>query len=246
MSSYKCFARFYDELTENAEYVKRSDYIYDFLNQEGIASGVILDLACGTCSVSLELAKKGYRIIGLDLSENMLAIASEKLSDNGCDFSLVKGNMTDFSLDKKVDSVICSLDSINHLNSLSDVERAFSCVYNSLKNGSLFIFDVNTIYKHNEILSENTFVFDEEDYYLVWDNEHIDDTSVRILIDMFIFNGETYDRESEEFVETAYETEELLTALCDVGFKCLGVYDELTHNAPKPDSQRLYFVCKKE
>lgn len=246
MSSYKCFARFYDELTENAEYVKRSDYIYDFLNQEGITSGMILDLACGTCSVSLELAKKGYRIIGLDLSENMLEIASEKLSDNGCDFSLVKGNMTDFSLDKKVDSVICSLDSINHLNSLSDVKRAFSCVYNSLKNGSLFIFDVNTIYKHNEILSENTFVFDEEDYYLVWDNEHIDDTSVRILIDMFIFNGESYDRESEEFVETAYATDELLGVLRDVGFKRMGVYDELTHNAPKPDSQRLYFVCKKE
>lgn len=246
MSSYCDFARFYDELTENVEYEKRCKYIKSFLDKYNITGKIVLDLACGTCSVSLPLAKCGYKIIGVDLSDEMLEIASEKLFECGCDFSLIKANMSDFALPERVDAAVCSLDSINHLNSSDDVKKAFSCVYNSLKENSIFVFDVNTIYKHNQILSDNTFIFDEDDYYIVWDNEHIDDRNVRVLIDMFIFNGSSYDRRSEEFTETAYEIDELKKMLYDTGFSSVEVYDELTENKPRSDSERLYFVCKKD
>ncbi|WP_444244677.1 class I SAM-dependent DNA methyltransferase, partial [Eubacterium sp.] len=180
------------------------------------------------------------------LSEPRPEIATQPLCQCGCEFSLLKAKMCDFALPESVDAAVCSLDSINHLNSSDDVKKAFSCVYNSLKENSIFVFDVNTIYKHNQILSDDTFIFDEDDYYIVWDNEHIDDRNVRILIDMFIFNGSSYDRRSEEFIETAYEIDELKKMLYDSGFSSVEVYDELTENKPRSDSERLYFVCKKD
>ena len=245
MSSYQTFAYLYDELTQNVEYEKRCDYILSFFEKNGIKSGTVLDLACGTGSMSIPFMKKGYNIIGLDYSEEMLEIASNRLSEVGNNFSLLKAKMQEFELSEKADACICCLDSINHLNNIDDVQATFKNVYDSLNNNGLFVFDVNTVYKHNEILADNTFVFDEDDYYLVWDNETVDDRTVRILLDMFLFNGENYDRFSEEFEETAYSVEELSTWLKNSGFVNIKVYDELSYDEPKNDSERLYFVCKK-
>lgn len=245
MSSYQTFAYLYDELTQNVEYEKRCDYILSFFEKNGIKSGTVLDLACGTGSMSIPFIKKGYNIIGLDYSEEMLEIASNRLSEAGNNFSLLKAKMQEFELSEKADACICCLDSINHLNNIDDVQATFKNVYDSLNNNGLFVFDVNTVYKHNKILADNTFVFDEDDYYLVWDNEAVDDRTVRILLDMFLFNGENYDRFSEEFEETAYSVEELSTWLKNSDFVNIKVYDELSYDEPKNDSERLYFVCKK-
>ena len=245
MSSYQTFAYLYDELTQNVEYEKRCDYILSFFEQNGIKSGTVLDLACGTGSMSIPFMKKGYSIIGVDLSEEMLEIASNRLFEAGNSFSLLKAKMQEFELSEKAEACICCLDSINHLNNINDVLATFKNVYDSLNNNGLFVFDVNTVYKHNKVLADNTFVFDEDDYYLVWDNEAVDDRTVRILLDMFILNGESYDRFSEEFEETAYSVEELSSLLNKVGFVDIKVYDELSYDEPKNDSERLYFVCKK-
>ena len=245
MSSYQTFAYLYDELTQNVEYEKRCDYILSFFEKNGIKSGTVLDLACGTGSMSIPFMKKGYNIIGLDYSEEMLEIASNRLSEVGNNFSLLKAKMQEFELSEKVCACVCCLDSINHLNNIDDVQATFKNVYDSLNNNGLFVFDVNTVYKHNEVLADNTFVFDEDDYYLVWDNEAVNDRTVRILLDMFLFNGENYDRFSEEFEETAYSVEELSTWLKNSGFVNIKVYDELSYDDPKNDSERLYFVCKK-
>lgn len=245
MSSYQTFAYLYDELTQNVEYEKRCDYILSFFEKNGIKSGTVLDLACGTGSMSIPFMKKGYNIIGLDYSEEMLEIASNRLSEVGNNFSLLKAKMQEFELSEKADACICCLDSINHLNNIDDVQTTFKNVYDSLNDNGLFVFDVNTVYKHNEVLADNTFVFDEDDYYLVWDNEAVDDRTVRILLDMFLFNGENYDRFSEEFEETAYSVDELSTLLKNSGFVDIKLYDELSYDEPKNDSERLYFVCKK-
>ena len=245
MASYVSFARFYDGLMEDADYEKRCDYLMELFRRHNHETGITLDLACGTGSMSIELIKNGFDVIGIDLSENMLEIASNRLLEYGENFSLLKGNMTDYRLDKSVKACICSLDSINHLNDINDVEKTFCNVYNSLDKNGVFVFDVNTIYKHNEILANNTFVFDEEDFYLVWDNEFVSDRVVRILLDMFVWNGKSYDRFSESFEETAYSIDELLDALCKAGFSDISVYDELTPNPPREKSERLYFICKK-
>ena len=102
--------------------------------------------------------------------------------------------MTDFELPHKVDCCVCSLDSINHLKDIVEVKKCFDCVYNSLNDGGVFVFDVNTVYKHKNVLGNNTFVFDEEDFFLSWDNEYLGDNTVRILLDFFVYNGKNYDR----------------------------------------------------
>lgn len=154
MSSYQTFAYLYDELTQNVEYEKRCDYILSFFEKNGIKSGTVLDLACGTGSMSIPFMKKGYNIIGLDYSEEMLEIASNRLFEAGNNFSLLKAKMQEFELSEKVDACICCLDSINHLNNIDDVQATFKNVYDSLNNNGLFVFDVNTIYKHNEVLAD--------------------------------------------------------------------------------------------
>ena len=243
MSIYNsAFAMFYDRLTENAEYEVRSEYISNFFSELGNVGKAVLDLACGTGTVSRYFYDNGFNVTGIDLSCDMLSIAKDKCPEA----EFFCADMTDFQLSSKVDLCICCLDAINHLVDENQVINCFRCVKNSLAEGGIFIFDVNTVYKHREILADNTFIFDEDDYYIVWDNEHIDDRNVRVLIDMFIFNGSSYDRRSEEFTETAYEIDELKKMLYDSGFSSVEVYDELTENKPRSDSERLYFVCKKD
>lgn len=240
MKSYNTFAKFYDELTDNVEYEKRSKYIYDFFKKNCANCNSVLDLACGTGSVSEYLADMGMEVIGMDLSDEMLTEACLKGIKRAV---FIKGDMTCFTLPQKVDCCICSLDSINHLKDIDEVKKCFDCVYNSLDNGGVFVFDVNTVYKHQCILADNTFVFDEEDFFLSWDNEYLGDNTVRILLDFFVFNGSSYDRYSEEFNEKAYTVEELKNILDK--FEIIGIYDEMTLDPPKSDSERIYFVCKK-
>ena len=241
MSSYKTFAQFYDDLTENVDYKVRSEYISNFFSDCNKKSVKLLDLACGTGTFSKLFSDMGYSVTGIDISEEMLTVAEEKCFGK---VNFLKGDITDFSLPDKYEFCICALDSINHLNGIDDVKKCFKCVYNSLEKDGIFVFDVNTVYKHKFVLADNTFVFDEEDFFLAWDNEYLGDNTVRILLDFFVFNGKNYDRYSEELCEKAYEIDELITSLN--GFEIIGIYDELTENPLKEDSERIYFVCKRK
>lgn len=238
MNSYKTFAQFYDELTDNVDYKVRSDYISNFFSRYSNGGNKVLDLACGTGTMTALLCEKGYDVTGIDLSCDMLSLASSK-----CDARFICADISDFDINEKFDYCICLLDSINHLNDVDDVNACFNCVYDSLNEDGLFIFDVNTIYKHNNILADNTFVFDNDGYFLSWDNEQMEDNVIRILLDFFVYNGKNYDRFSEEFYEKAYEIDELKSMLKN--FEIIGIYDELTENSPKANSERVFFVCKK-
>lgn len=239
--NYNHFASVYDELTANVEYQKRFDYLLSFFVKYNIGSGAkILDLACGTGSFSVLFSNAGYNVTGMDLSEEMLTVAASKCNGK---VRLIKGDMASFQLLQTYDACICCLDSINHLNEFEQVKSAIHCVHSSLKKGGLFIFDVNTVYKHNKILSGNTFVFDHENYFLSWDNEYISDGKVAIFLDLFVKNGENYIRYSEKFNETAYAVDALKCALKPY-FDIIGIYDDLSLNAPQKTSERLYFVCR--
>lgn len=245
MSSYGVFATVYDRLTENVEYEKRASYINGILKSNGIENAKLVDLACGTGSIAYQMLKLGHSVTGVDLSNDMLTVAQSKLCDFGDRVSLISADMTAFKPSFMADGVMCLLDSINHLNSREEVIKTFSSVYSYLKDGGVFIFDVNTVYKHREILGDNTFVFDNDDSYLVWDNELLDDRTVRILLDIFIFNGKAYDRYCEEFNEIAYYADEIKDMLSAAGFKNITAYDDLTLDPLRKNSERMYFVCKK-
>ncbi len=240
---YDRFALYYDELTENIDYEAGSDYISGFLKANGVNEGAsVLDLACGTGTMSLLLKSRGYNVTGVDISEEMLSVAAHKAQGS---IPFIKAKMQDISLAQPLDACVCCLDSINHLDDIDEVRKTFLRVHDCLKEGGIFIFDANTVYKHEKILADNSFVFDNENYFLAWDNELLDNATVRIILDFFVFNGNNYDRYTDEFTERAYEEDSLRAAL-DGLFDILGVYDELTLDPPKDNSQRICFVCKRK
>ena len=240
MESYNIFAKYYDLLTRNAEHKVRSDYISGFFNANDKESFKVLDVACGTGKIAEYLKNDGYDVTGLDLSEDMLSIASSRLGTK-----IIKSDMRSFDFNNGFNAVICNLDSLNHLTEKDGWIGFFKSAYNSLSENGSLIFDVNTVYKHKYVLADNAFVFDEEDFFLSWDNEFLEDNTVRILLDFFVFNEKNYDRYSEEIFERAFEIDEIKEMLSPY-FEVIGVYDDLTLETPKYDSERVYFICKRK
>ncbi len=240
MSRYNIFASYYDRLTENVQYKARAEYVSGFFSASKDGE-TLLDLACGTGTLAAYFSKMGYSVTGIDLSEEMLQAAYEKEIENAV---FIRGDMTDFTLPYKVDNCVCSLDSINHLTDIEEVKKCFKCAAEALNEGGVFVFDVNTPFKHKYVLADNTFVFDEDEFFLSWDNEYLGEYTTRILLDFFVFNGENYDRYSEEIIEKAYTIDELSDALVD--FETIGIYDDMSYDEPNDESERIYFVCKRK
>lgn len=247
MAAYGELAFFYDRLTDNAEYSKRCDYITDLLSENGVSEGILLDLACGTGNLSELFSQKGFDVIGVDISENMLSVATEKSYDKGLDILYLCQDMAELDLYGTINCAVCALDSINHVTDSDKVRKAIQKVGLFMEKGGVFIFDVNTRYKHREILGNNTFVYDLDDIYCVWQNT-LDEASdtVHIELDLFSSDGaRKYERFEEEFDEVIYDREQLEGWLKKYGFEIAGVYEEFTRQPVKPDTQRAVYVCRK-
>lgn len=245
MSEYSAFAEVYDRLTGNIEYSKRAEYIRTLLNRHGVSNGaIVLDLACGTGSLTVELAKAGYDMIGVDNSPMMLSAAQEKMYDNELSMLFLCQSMTELDLFGTIDAAVCTLDSLNHLETPEDIREAIAKVGLFMNNGGIFIFDVNTIYKHREILGNNTFVYDCDDVYCVWQNQLCDDDSVEINLDIFECEDGVYYRENESFKEIACPIEDYRKWLSQAEFEIIDIYDEMTFNPLCDTTQRAVFVAK--
>ncbi len=242
---YDSFAYSYDELTENVEYSKRAEYIGTLFARLGVNENAsVLDLACGTGSLTVELAKKGYEMIGVDLSEDMLARAQSKVWEEELDVLLLKQDVTELDLFGTIDACVCMLDSLNHLDCADDVRKAISKVGLFMNPNGIFIFDVNTIYKHRNVLANNTFVYDCDDVYCVWQNSLNDDDSVDINLDIFECEDEAYYRTNESFTERAYEIECYKKWLEEAEFEIIDIFDEMTENPLNDKTERAVFVAR--
>ena len=163
--SYSSFAPFYDALTENVDYKKRAEYIGEILAKFNIKDGLLLDLACGTGSLSVEFSKMGFEVIATDASPDMLAEARNKAMEAGENILFLCQKMQETDLYGTVRAIVCSLDSINHLENAYELRKTFRVLKNFIDDGGIMVFDVNTVYKHREVLGNNTFVYDEKDAY---------------------------------------------------------------------------------
>lgn len=245
-AQYTEFAGFYDGLTKNVGYGERARYIAQLLQRYSHAAGITLDLACGTGSLTAELAKMGFDVFGADASQDMLSIAQQKAAEEGLDILFLRQKMQGLDLYGTIDTCVCTLDSINHLTVKKDVEKTFCGVSLFMNPGGLFIFDVNTLYKHREILANNTFVYDTSQVYCVWQNRlDRDRATVHITLDFFERDGLCYRRSGESFSERAYGREELSAMLDGAGFDVLDVLGELSFETPRSDSQRNVYVARK-
>lgn len=247
MSGYSDFAAVYDSLMLNADYEKRAKYIEKLFKKYGKMPTLMLDLACGTGEFSAAFTKKGVEVIGVDISEDMLSIAREKAFDEGLDILYLCQAAQDLDLYGTVDGAICCLDSLNHITKKSELEKAIQKVSLFLEPKCLFIFDVNTPYKHKNVLANNTFVLENEEVYCVWQNEYNEKTvSTDITLDIFVEGEGVYERFTENFSERAYEITDLEELLKNSGFEVLGVFDDLTENPLTEKSERAIFVAKKK
>lgn len=245
--SYQSFAEFYDVLTDNVGYAKLSNYICSLLSEHGIDGGLLLDLACGTGTLSLLLADRGYSVIGVDSSEEMLSCAQSKLYEQKRDVMFLCQDMLKLDLYGTIDCAVCTLDSLNHLADLKDIQKALDKVSLFMNPGGIFIFDVNTLYKHRNVLCDNAFVYDCDKVFCTWQNTLCEDNStVRMELDFFAENNDgTYERFSESFNEKAYELSDIQSAAEKSGFEILNIYNELSKDKPGEKCERAVFVVKK-
>lgn len=245
--SYSVFAKYYDSLTRNVNYAAYADYLCRILDYIHHPSGLTIDLACGTGSLTLELAGRGFDVYGLDASPEMLSAAQRKAAEAGRNVLFVCQKMQQMDLYGTVDTAVCMLDSVNHITVAKDLQESFRRVALFLNPGGYFIFDANTMYKHRHILADNVFVYDTDDVYCVWQN-HCGARSARVAItlDFFEHSGSLYRRSSERFYERAYSEADLRAMLEKAGLCVEHVWAALSFEKPVPETDRLVFAARKK
>ena len=246
--SYDIFSSVYDILTENVNYQKISDRICSLLSQNEINGGLLLDLGCGTGTLSFLLEEKGFEIIGVDPSEDMLSVANEKKyeSDSSAIFLCQSGESLD--LFGTIDCAVSCLDTINHIDSLEKIRETFQRVSLFMNMGGVFVFDMNTPYKHKKILGNNVFFYDMDEVYCIWHNSYDDQNfKTDIELDFFIKNedNDDYQRYYENFSEYSYNICTIIEMLNDCGFELVGCYDDYSDEVVTYNTQRVTFVAKK-
>ena len=243
--SYACFSKFYDTLTSNIPYHSRGDYLHAIFQKNPPPGPILLDLACGTGSLSEVMASLSYDVIGVDNSEEMLMEAMNKKYDSGLDILYLCQDMTALDLYGTVDCCICALDSLNHLPDKAAVLKAFQNVNLFLAPGGIFVFDMNTVYKHEAVLSDKVFVYDTDEVFCVWQNSPCHDGVIDITLDFFSEqqNGK-YVRETETFCERAYSQKEVCELIEAAGLSLLACYQGDTFDAPNETTERIVYVTK--
>jgi ubiquinone/menaquinone biosynthesis C-methylase UbiE len=248
-TGYETFSFYYDALTENVSYPERAEY-FDRLIQKHLRSGgnVMLDLACGTGTMTEEMAKRGYDMIGVDYSAGMLSQAMEKKFAQGLDIQYVQQDMRNLELYGTVDVTLCTLDSLNHLPDFSAVTEVFRRVAEATEPGGLFLFDMNTLYKHRELLGNQIYLYETEEVYCVWENAlQPDGCTVEITLQLFqLCQDGRYRRQEEQITERAYAPEQVQEALENLGFSVIGIYHADTETPLTPESQRMVVVARKD
>ncbi len=243
---YNDFAYSYDALMSDVDYQKRTEYLCSLFNRFDRMPSLMLDLACGTGEFSNRFAKAGASVIGVDISYDMLSIAREKSAEQGNDVLYLCQDAAELDLYGTIDGAICCLDSLNHITDYERFCKAIGRVSLFLEKDRLFIFDLNTEYKHREILGNNTFVIDTDEVYCVWQNEYNKENNiVDINLDFFTPDGDGYFRTGESFCERAYTNEQIQNALEKAGLKIEAIFDDMSENAPSENSERVVYVTRK-
>ncbi|MDR2182988.1 MAG: class I SAM-dependent methyltransferase [Clostridiales bacterium] len=243
MDIYRDFAHVYDDFID-APYEDWADYIEEIWRAHGAAPKLVLDLACGTGNLTHVLAGRGYDMIGVDASAEMLSVAAQK----GTGILFLHQDMRSFELYGTVDAIICMCDSLNYLKDPADLSRVFALAHNYLNPGGLFVFDINSRHKYQNMLADNIFAGTDENAAYIWENCYDPQSKINeYYITFFVKDGDGafYRRFEEAHLQRAYGADEIKSALAGADLEYLAHYGELTFDAPKPDDARIFFVTRK-
>lgn len=248
MESYTSFAAVYDMFMDNIPYEEWASYVISLLREEGIDDGLVLDLGCGTGSLTEILAREGYDMTGIDLSPDMLQIAMEKRMESGRDILYLNQDMREFELYGTVRAIVSICDSMNYLLEKADLVQTLRLANNYLDPGGVFIFDLNTEHKYRDILGQCTIAEDREESSFIWDNNFDEETGINEYnLSLFIQEEEDlYRKYQETHYQKAYSLDEVRAAVEETGMELAAVYDAFTRNAPSEDSERVYVIAREK
>lgn len=244
--SYKSFARVYDLFMDNIDYPAWGEYLTGLLEEYGVKDGLVLELGCGTGSMTELLAQKGYDMIGIDNSPDMLEIAMEKRDESGHDILYLMQDMREFELYGTVRAAVSVCDSVNYILEEEELLEVFRLVNNYLDPGGIFIFDMNTPYKYEEVIGDTTIAENREESSFIWENYFDEETGINeYALTLFIREEAGLYRKYEEFhYQKAYDPQRVMELLEEAGLKFVAAYDAFSREAPREDSERIYLIAR--
>ncbi|NLI90231.1 MAG: class I SAM-dependent methyltransferase [Epulopiscium sp.] len=248
MEAYGDFAQVYDLFMQDVPYRKWAKHIETVWKKYNITPRIIAELGCGTGELTNYFAKKGIETIGIDNSAQMLAVAKEKSLVEGLDVLYLLQDMRDFELYGTVDSIYSTCDSINYILEEEELLQTFKWVNNYLDPGGIFIFDINSQYKYEEILADNTFAYNIEGGSYIWENYYDKEEGINeYLVTFFVEDSDgRYSKFEELHYERMYTLDDIANLLEKAGMGVEGVYDGYTFEKPRLDSDRLVFIAKEK
>lgn len=248
MDAYTEFARVYDLFMDNIPYEEWGEYLIGLLRENGVADGLVLELGCGTGTMTEILAEAGYDMIGVDQSEEMLEEAARKREESGHEILYLCQDMREFELYGTVRAIVCVCDSMNYILEEEEVLGILtSAARNYLDYGGLFIFDLNTEYKYREILGEQTIAENRDESSFIWENYFDEESRINEYnLTLFIKeHRDLYRKYEETHYQKAYALDTIRSLAERSGLELLHIYDAFTHEEPKEDSERVYVVLRR-
>lgn len=244
---YQEFAAVYDRFMDDFDYTAWADYYLEILKRQGYGGGEICECGCGTGSLSIELLKRGVKLISSDISEDMLRIASDKARRSGVRARFVREDMRALKLPHRVDAVICACDGVNYLTSQGDVQRFFTAAFDALKSGGVLAFDISSRHKLENVLGNGFFGEERDDAAYLWQNsldaqKHIVDMDITFFVQE---RGGLYRRFAERQTQRAHSADEIAAWISECGFGKISVFGDRTFDAPREDEMRLHFTAVK-
>lgn len=246
--TYRHFAYLYDHLMQDVPYDQWQRIVVEQIQSRHLQGIKVLDVACGTGEISIRLAKVGLDVTGVDLSEDMLAVANNKASHEGLTIPFYQQNMTELEFSDSYDVVILFCDSLNYLRSEVDVQNTFASIYNLLSSDGLFLFDVHSIHKMKSIFKDQTFTYEDETHAYIWncfEGEH--PYSVEHELTFFVQeeHSSLYQRYEEFHQQRTFHVDTYLSWLDEAGFEVLETFADF--NQPiEAESERIFFVAKQK
>ena len=245
MGAYHALAGSYDRLTNDVDYEAVVAFYNEILQREGLVPRTAVDLACGTGSVALLLARQGLAVTAVDMSEEMLTAAAQKAAGEPNPPVFVHQKLQELKLPKGVDLAVCALDSLDYITDPADCAEAIRRIYKALNPGGIFIFDVNTPEKLRA-MDGQVFLDEDDDVYCVWRGEFNEQTNICSYgMDLFQREGDVWYRSFEEHQEYAYSQAQLTDYLRSSGFTSIAVYADRCFVSPREGEQRIYFKARK-